>query len=177
MEDERERKLDELWSRHEIALVILRLARATDRRDSAGIRACYHADSHDDHGAFQGTGAELAEWVPKALAPFAATQHVLSPPRIELDGNAARAETYCTAHHVFPPGDPGGERDSIMGLRYCDRFERRAGAWRIRERVCVWDYTYIVPVREKWPFGPGYRLGRPDATDFSLASEPAGRRR
>lgn len=162
-------RLAELWDRHEIAELILRLARATDRRDVAAIRACYHAESFDDHGAFQGSGADFAEWVPRALAPFAATQHVLSPPRIELHGDAARAETYCTAHHVFPPNDPGGERDSIMGLRYCDRFERAGGAWRIRERVCVWDYTYVVPVREKWPCGAAYRLGRPDASDPSYA--------
>ena len=163
MSEERERRLAELWDRSEIEQVIQRLARATDGRDSAAICACYHPGATDDHGAFRGTAEEFAAWVPAALAPFAATQHFLSPSRIELAGDTARAETYCTAHHLFPPSDPGGERDSIMGLRYCDRFERRGGPWRIRERVCVWDYTYIVPVREKWPFGPGWQLGRPES--------------
>jgi ketosteroid isomerase-like protein len=123
--DPREQALDELLSRHEIEQVILRLARATDRRDAEAIRACYHADAFDDHGAFQGGPAEFAEWVPKVLAPFAATQHFLAPPRIELEGDLAHCETYCTAHHVTKPDDPGGERDSVMGLRYLDRFERR----------------------------------------------------
>src|SRR5688572_30353784 len=186
--DPRERWLDELVSLREIEQVILGLARATDRRDAEAIRACYHADAFDDHGAFQGGPAEFAAWVPQVLAMFAATQHVLSPPRIELDGDVAHSETYCTAHHVTPPSDPGGERDSVMGLRYVDRFERRLmpetehgsaptplasgdglpgrqsrrpQAWRIARRTCVWDYTYIVPVTDKWPFGPGFRLGRP----------------
>lgn len=159
--------LDELASRHEIEQVIFRLARATDRRDPEEIRACYHADACDDHGAFQGSPAEFAEWVPKALAPFAATQHFLSPPRIERDGEVAHCETYCTAHHVFPPSDPGGERDSVMGLRYLDRLERRGGVWRIARRRCVWDYTYIVPVTDKWPLGEGFRLGQPGRDDPS----------
>jgi hypothetical protein len=186
------RIFDELSSRHEIEQVILRLARATDRRDAEAIRACYHADAFDDHGAFQGGPAEFAEWVPKVLAMFAATQHFLSPPRIELDGEVAHCETYCTAHHVTPPSDPEGERDSVMGLRYVDRFERRlvpaadhgststppasGGSlraeprrpeWRIARRTCVWDYTYIVPAANRWPLGPGFRLGRPDRSDPS----------
>ena len=169
MEAKHDPRLDLLTSRHEIEQVILGLARATDRRDSEAIRRCYHADAHDDHGAFQGSGAEFADWVPKVLAPFAATQHVLSPPRIELDGDVAHAETYCTAHHVYPPGDPGGERDSVMGLRYLDRFERRGGVWRIARRSCVWDYSYIVPISDKWPLGPGFRLGRPNREDPSYA--------
>jgi len=169
MEPRHDPRLDAFTSRHEIEQVILALARATDRRDVEAIRRCYHADARDDHGAFQGSGAEFADWVPKALGLFAATQHVLSPPRIELDGDVAHAETYCTAHHLYPPSDPGGERDSIMGLRYLDRFERRGGVWRIARRCCVWDYSYIVPITEKWPLGPGFRLGSPDRQDPSYA--------
>lgn len=166
--DSRDRdRLEELYCRHEIEQVILRLARATDRRDPEAIRACYHADAVDDHGAFQGSPAEFAEWVPKVLAPFAATQHFLTPPHIEREGDVAHSETYCTAHHVFPASDPGGERDSVMGLRYLDRFERRDGGWRIARRSCVWDYSYIVPVAEKWPLGVGFRLGRPGPDDPS----------
>jgi ketosteroid isomerase-like protein len=163
------RRLRELWDLREIEQVILRLARATDRRDSEAILACYHEGAVDDHGAFRGSAAEFAAWVPKTLAIFAATQHFLSPPRIELEGDAARCETYCTAHHLFPPEDPGGARDAIMGLRYVDRFERRAGAWRIARRTCVWDYTYIVPASDRWPFGPEWRLGRPGPDDPSSA--------
>ena len=167
--DRDEERLRELCDLREIEQVILRLARATDRRDSAAIRACYHPDAVDDHGAFRGSAADFAEWVPKTLAIFSATQHFLSPPRIELAGEVARSETTCTAHHLFPPEDPGGARDSIMGLRYVDRFERRDGAWRIARRTCIWDYSYIVPAGDRWPFGPDYQLGRPGPDDPSNA--------
>jgi len=167
-EDPRQRRIDEMLDRHDIHQVILRLARGTDRRDSALIRSCYHEDSFDDHGAFQGTGTEFAEWVPVTLAIFAATQHFIGSPRIELEGDAARSETYCIAHHVFPESDPEGARDSVMALRYVDRFEREPGGeWLIRKRVCVWDYTYIVPAGERWPWGEQYLLGQPNGADPS----------
>lgn len=57
----------------------------------------------------------------------------------------------------------------VEGLRYLDRFERRGGLWRIAQRTCVWDYSYIVPIRDKWPLGPGFRLGRPGREDPSYA--------
>jgi hypothetical protein len=112
--------------------------------------------------------------VPNVLAMFAATQHVVGPPRIELEGDVAHCETYCTAHHVTPADDPAGERDSVMGLRYLDRFERRGGLWRIARRTCVWDYTYIVVVGEKWPLGPEFRLGSPSRSDPSYLRRAAG---
>ena len=167
---ERERRIDQMLDRHEIHQVVLKLARGTDRRDPELIRSCYHEDSFDDHGAFQGTGAEFAEWVPPTLALFAATQHFIGTPRIELGGDTARSETYCIAHHVFPEDHPDGAKDSVMALRYVDRFEREPdGPWLIRKRVCVWDFTYLVPAGERWPYGEHYLLGRPDRDDASYA--------
>ncbi|MDJ0850270.1 MAG: nuclear transport factor 2 family protein [Myxococcota bacterium] len=163
--------LAELVAKEEIRSVLMRLARGTDRRDPELIRSCYHPDGFDDHGAFQGSPAEFAEWVPKTLALFASTQHVLGNVSIELEGDVARSETYCTAHHVFPPEDPGGPRDAIMGLRYLDRFERRPGSpWLIARRVCAYDYTYIVPISESWPLDPPFIVGRPDRDDPSYDS-------
>ncbi len=165
---ERQRRIGEMLDRHEIHQVILKLARGTDRRDEALIRSCYHADSFDDHGAFQGTGAEFAAWVPPTLSIFAATQHFIGTPRIELDGDTAKSETYCIAHHVTPEDHPDGAKDSVMALRYVDRFEREPGGpWLIRKRVCVWDFTYLVPAGERWPYGEHYLLGHPNSDDPS----------
>ena len=160
-------RVEELLARDEIRAVVMRLARATDRRDPAEIRACYHPDAIDDHGAFKGTGAEFAEWVPATLAIFEATQHFLGNHDCLVTGDVATGETYCTAHHIFPGSDPGGARDSVMGLRYLDRFERRDGVWKIARRVCAYDYQYIVPFGERWPMEPdqGWTLGSPDSRD------------
>lgn len=158
--------LDALLARDAIGQVILRLARATDRRDEAAIRACYHPDGSDDHGAFQGSAADFAAWVPRILAPFAATMHFTGPPRIELEDDVAQCETCCVAHHVFGPDDPGGERDGVMALRYQDRFERRGGGpWLIARRRCIYDFTYVVPVGERWPLDPPFVRGRPGPDD------------
>jgi len=157
----------DLESREEIRAVLMRLARGTDRRDTELIRSCYHADGFDDHGAFQGTPAEFADWVPVVLAGFASTMHVLGNISIEIEGDRAFVETYCTAHHVFSDDDPGGARDGVMGLRYVDRFERRAGGpWLIAKRVCVWDYAHATK-HESWGLGPAYVMGRTDRDDPS----------
>jgi len=167
---DREQRIDEMLARHEIHQVILSLARATDRRDPEAIRSCYHPDAVDDHGAFRGSPAEFADWVPRTLALFAATQHLVGSPRIVLEGARARSETYCQAHHVFPSDDSGGERDAIMALRYVDRFERRdEGPWLIARRTCVWDFTSMVPLGEKWPLADGFLLGSPDRSDPSYS--------
>jgi hypothetical protein len=159
--------LAELCAKDEIREVLARLARGTDRRDPELIRSCYHADAVDDHGAFRGSPAEFAEWVPKALSIFASTMHVLGNVAIELDGDVAEVESYCTAHHVFPASDPGGARDSVLGLRYLDRFERRGGRWLIAARLCAYEYSLMLPAGEAWPLDPPFVRGSPDRSDPS----------
>ena len=167
--------LADLLAKDEIREVLARLARGTDRRDAALIRSCYHADAVDDHGAFRGGPDEFAEWVPKTLAIFESTMHVLGNVSIELDGDAARVESYCTAHHVFPAqapggasGGPGGARDVVLGLRYLDRFERRAGGpWLIARRLCAYEYSLSLPAGDAWPLDPPFVRGRADRGDPS----------
>jgi hypothetical protein len=111
------------------------------------------------------------------LPHFAATMHFLGNTRIELAGDAAWSETYCVAHHLFRPDDPDGERDLVLGLRYFDRFERRAAQpggewrWKIALRRCVFDWSYTVPIAEKWPFAADFTVGRRDKSDPSYRRE------
>ena len=105
------------------------------------------------------------------LPHFAATMHFLGNVRIELAGDEAWCETYCIAHHLFRADDPGGERDLVLGLRYFDRFECRAARpglaprWKIALRRCVFDWSYTVPIAEKWPFAEDFTVGRRDRSD------------
>jgi hypothetical protein len=169
--------LEELLAKEEIRGVLMDLARGTDRLDGELIRACYHPDAHDDHNAFRGGPAEFAEWVLANLPHFAATMHFLGNVRIEAAGESAWSEAYCIAHHLFRPDDPDGERDLVLGLRYFDRFERRAaqpGArprWKIALRRCVFDWSYVVPIAEKWPFAEDFTVGRRDHSDPSYRRE------
>jgi hypothetical protein len=169
--------LDALLAKDEIRGVLADLARGTDRLDGELIRRCYHADALDDHNAFRGGPVEFADWVLANLPHFAATMHFLGNMRIELAGEQAWCETYCVAHHLFRPDDPQGERDLVLGLRYFDRFERRsaqpgaAPRWKIALRRCVFDWSYTVPIAEKWPFAPDFTVGRRDRSDPTYGRE------
>jgi len=79
------------------------------------------------------------------LTRFAATMHFLGNMLIEVDGERARAETYAVAYHRVE-GPDGGGKDDIFGIRYVDRFERRAGRWRIAHRVVATEWRRVDPV-------------------------------
>ncbi|HEY8524754.1 MAG TPA: nuclear transport factor 2 family protein [Acidimicrobiales bacterium] len=155
--------VDELLARAEITDVIKRLARGTDRLDEELMASCYHPDGFDDHNAFRGSGAEFARWVCEVLPHFEATHHFLADPYIRIEGDVAHADTYCEAHHV------GADSDMVLGLRYVDRFERRAGRWLIAKRVCAFDWSYTVPFDpdRRYVFGPDYTVGRRDRSDIA----------
>jgi len=155
--------VDELIARTEITDVIKRLARGTDRLDEEMIASCYHPDGFDDHNSFRGSGSEFAKWVCEVLPHFVATHHVIADPAIRIDGDVAQCDTYCTAHHV------GVDTDMVLGLRYVDRFERRAGEWRIAKRVCAFDWTYTVPFdpNARFVFGDDFTVGARDRSDVT----------
>ena len=138
--------VEELLAREEIHDVIKCLARGTDRLDPELMASCYHPDGFDDHNAFRGSGTDFAAWVLEVLSGFEETMHFVASPLIRLDGEVARVDTYCVAHHLSRPDAAGRASDMVMGLRYVDRFERRDGVWLIAKRVCAFDWTYTVPV-------------------------------
>jgi hypothetical protein len=173
--DDPNSRIEEILAKDEIREIIMRLARGTDRRDKDLMRSCYHPDAIDDHGAFHGSGDEFADWVVETLQPMN-TQHFLGQIRIEVAGDVAYGETYCEAHHVFeagpemmlPEGMPSGKIDWTMCLRYLDRFEKRAnGRWLIADRLCVWDFEYMVPASYKWDLDESFIRGRTDRQDPS----------
>jgi SnoaL-like domain len=160
--------VEELLAREEITDVIKRLARGTDRLDEEAMASCYHPDGFDDHNSFRGSGTEFAKWVCEVLPHFEATMHFIGPPNIRIDGDAAdiaHCDTYCVAHHV------SADTDMILGLRYVDRFERRAGTWLIAKRVCAFDWTYYVPFdpAKKFMFEADFTVGHRDRTDITYS--------
>ena len=165
--------LDELLAREEITDVVKALARGTDRLDRELMASCYHPDGTDDHNVFQGTGTEFAQWVVDTLPHFEATMHFVGPPRIRRDGDRAKVDTYCVAHHVSKPDDDGQQTDMVLGLRYVDRFERRDGRWLIAARVCAFDWTYTIPFDPARGFGfeTTWTLGARDRTDVTYQED------
>ena len=149
-----------LLDRQDIHDVLMRYARGIDRRDFALVASCYHPGANDDHGRFKGPVEDFIPWVTETLQRFESTMHFLGNVLIELDGDQAHAETYCVAYHRLV----GQDTDSIAGLRYVDRFERRGGEWRIADRRIVVEWNRIDDVTTPG-FGPEYLRGRHDRTD------------
>lgn len=159
--------LDELSSLAEIRQLQARYCRGIDRADADLLRSVYWEDAVDDHGAFRGGREEYVEWViPVVRERFAALQHVLGQSHIELEGAAARSETYFVQHSLRHDG----MTYQCVG-RYIDRLERREGEWRIAERLTVMEwFGPTMPADEEHAAAAGFVTGRLDRTDPSYGS-------
>lgn len=140
-----------LADREEIREVLARYFRGVDRRDWDLVRSCYHDDATDEHGSlFQGKAADFIDWVSVWIAEtFAVTMHIGGQSLIDLDGEAANVETYAIAMHRTSADETGGQVDLTVAARLVDRFERRAGRWRIAHRRLIDDWVRLDAVNNE----------------------------
>ena len=117
-----------------------------DRCDADLVTSVYHSDGTDDHGSFVGLGSEFATIVTKKLRTYAiSTTHFCGVPTIDfVSPTIANVETQVLAWHRVSGTD--GEFLEKFGGRYFDRFECRAGDWRIAHRALThdWDTKEII---------------------------------
>lgn len=121
-----------LADRQAILDCIYRYARGVDRDDMDLLTSAYHDDAVDDHGFYLGNARGLGEWVFDSHKDAPASQHHITNHYVEIDGDAAHAETYYIAINRAAEGKAG-----ISTGRYIDRFERRDGRWAIAARTVV----------------------------------------
>jgi ketosteroid isomerase-like protein len=157
--------LDDLVAQQEIRDVLARYTRGIDRMDRELVLSCYHPGAYDDHGAFQGTAEEFADWVAEVLAHFDGTMHFLGQQLVEVEGDRAHSETYCVAYHRRSQREGEDGHDLWMGLRYVDVLERRDGEWRIAHRRCVFDWTRHDTIVAEWQLPPEALRGSRDRND------------
>jgi len=150
-----------------ISRVLARYCRGIDRLDLELVRDCYWPDATDSHGGFHGTRDEFVVWVAKLLARFESTMHFLGNVLIEVNGNAAVAETYALAFHRSAEAKPS--LNLIVGVRYVDRFEKRRGAWKIAKRVCVTEWSRVDEEAGRFPIAMGHLRGARDRSDVVYA--------
>ncbi len=143
--------IQSLVDRESIRDVLVRYCRGIDRCDEAVLRSAYWPDATDDHGSFNGNAWEFAEYVIPALQTMRLTMHQISNVTIELDGDRAKAETYCVAYHLIPGAE--GDDEMVVGGRYLDTLERRSGEWRILARVYVMDWNRNGKATARWEGG------------------------
>jgi len=159
-------ELKALLEREKIRECIVRLARGEDRRDASLISASYWPDSITDYGVFKGSFDEYLAWVVPGSPAIPLTQHVLGQSMIDLRGGKAAVETQVTSYHRLNLG--AEERDTVIGGRYLDRFEKRGGAdWRIAERTMLYDWFQDFGASVDWskgvlglPFSAAHYTGR-----------------
>lgn len=133
--------LGRLLDRQAVLDCLNRYCRGVDRLDRELLLSAYHADAIDDHGLFVGSPAAFADWaLPAHREMQRATNHLILNHSCELDGDTAHAETYCLYIGVNKSGTV-----DVLGNRYIDRLERRAGAWAIALRVCAVEWVSNLP--------------------------------
>lgn len=133
--------IDAVISRQKIADLTMAYCRGVDRADEALLKSIFHDDSTVVSGAFNGGGQQFSTEICRIVkAVFNQTFHSIANQWIEVTGNTAVGETYVIAVSTMTNED-GTQSEMLTGGRYLDRFERRAGTWKISERsfVCDWN--------------------------------------
>jgi hypothetical protein len=168
--------LQQLIDKQALHELVLTYCRACDRRDFVLLRTLYHDDAIDDHGAmFCGSADAYVAWLPGVLANFAATVHSVSNALFVVAGERAQGELYALAHHRTHAPQA---RDIVIGGRYLDHYERRAGVWKFSRRSLALDFCRIEAVNPAayQEFAAGAPAGRTDLEDPSYLALPFFRR-
>jgi hypothetical protein len=138
---DRQARLDALLDRQDIYDCLTRMQRATDRFDRDLFLSAFHDDAVIAAGPFVGSARELFDWSAKLQAmAHKSTLHGLLNHSCELDGDTAHTETYylyIAANH--------DDTNILAAGRYIDRFERRAGAWKLAARNTVIEWSVVQP--------------------------------
>ncbi|GGN60103.1 hypothetical protein GCM10011349_41290 [Novosphingobium indicum] len=146
--------IQQFIDREAIRDCVARLARGEDRRSAELIRGCWWPEATFDYGVHGGDFETYLAWVVPGAHAIKDTQHVLGQTYIELNGDKAKAETHVISYHRVDMGaENGGERDTCIGGRYLDSFEKRDGEWRIADRVMLYDWEQDWGEAADWSTG------------------------
>ena len=145
--------LEELEARSAIEDSLKRFARAVDRQDWKLARELYHDDAFDDHGFFKGPPDAFLAHIAKLHEQQQHSMHFNTNVLIEfLAKDRAFVETYVLVLQRF------ADRRVTASARYLDRFEKRAGVWRVAHRTLVFGDTVSEPMREPPSFPPEFTV-------------------
>lgn len=134
-------KLTELLDREAIRDCIFRYCRGIDRADEAALRSSYWEDAHDCHGAYKGPAEGFISLALEVFKKGPRNVHQVSNVLIEFTGpDVAIVESYFNALQRGPDRQ-GVVRQYLLAGRYCDRFEKRGGEWRVADRVVAYDWV------------------------------------
>jgi len=116
-----------------VAETVYRYALGVDTRDWAMYRAQFADRVHVDFSSYSGRPpADIAadDWVAGVQPLFTglhATQHMMTNPLVDVDGDTARIRMYVQATHVLDPADPASV--FTVGGYYDDDLVRSGDRW------------------------------------------------
>src|SRR6476620_4277005 len=122
----KDRELNELLAKQALHELVTRVSRGVDRCDPDIIRSCYHPDAIDDHGHLTGDVEVFIEYVMRELKGRPFLHHRVTNELFEIHGDHAYGEVYISMESADEEGEP-----QTGSARYCDRYDRRDGEWRI----------------------------------------------
>ena len=161
-----------LLAKQAIKELVVKYSRAADRHDDLAMRDLYHSDALDDHGCyFSGLAMEFIDKLPEIQAPMKILHHNVTTHNIELspsNENYAEGEVYILAMHQAET--PEGLIDFIIGGRYLDKYEKRAGQWRFSHRAILADWCKLAKPSDITlddAIIAGALVGKPGITDPS----------
>lgn len=135
---------EEVSARAEIIDVLYRYARAVDRMDPALLRSCYFPDAIDEHiPFFAGPAGAFVDWVMASLGKLSFSRHEIANVLIAYRGSEAAVESYWTGRLRATSAER--QIDIVRGGRYLDKFEKRAGEWRIAHRRSLPEFSRTTP--------------------------------
>jgi hypothetical protein len=137
-----------LSDRLEIIDLFYRFAAGMDGQDWALLGSVWSDDAVVDHtGTHWGKGLveelqhgreEVMRVMKKGVSRHFVSHHVITNPRIKLDGDRARAVTYLTSVHLDDPEKPTTHEDH--GAWYLAELVRTNEGWRIKyiKHISLW---------------------------------------
>ncbi len=152
----RDDALDQLLTRSALRQLAMRYAQAADSRDYEAFRELFvekgaihihHGDPASTEPEYSLDGLETIVSSMKGLEEYEKTQHHVTNQLVEVDGDHATGQTYCTAHHIYRVD--GAPWNLTMAIRYSDRFVRKDGRWYFEERRLGVDWERRGSLGEK----------------------------
>ena len=130
-----------LADRAAIQDLMLRYARGVDRKDLDLVASRFTPDASYEGALAHGTIADALARLHDRMARYDSTMHFIGNQLIELNGDAARSETYAIAYHRLT--ENGEAKLFTVGVRYLDELTHEGDEWRIRRRVVTkeWQRT------------------------------------
>lgn len=157
-------RLEALETEAAIRARILDIARGLDRYDANLVSASVWPDATLDFGGDAPVpGQRFAANIKPPADPRPGRMHVVGNIRIAAQGDVAHSESYIVSIQDVADGE--GTSTRVRAGRWVDRFERRAGEWRLAARILVDEWGRTDPVQARPP--QGRHLGRPAPEDVS----------